>query len=239
MLFWLPVAGILGLVVVVGWWLTQLPTPRPTATVVADAVSEQPPVVEPTPGPTPSATTTAPDIDPDWLARTAEATGIPSRALAAYGRADLALRSEQPGCGISWVTLAAIGSIESAHGFHDGSTLGADGRSTPEIRGVQLAGRDTDAGFWDGDPERDRAMGPLQFIPDSWVRWGADGDGNGVADPDQIDDAALTAARYLCDSGSLADAAGWRAAVRSYNPSDEYVDAVAARATQYAEAARG
>ena len=34
-------------------------------------------------------------------------------------------------------------------------------------------------------------MGPLQFLPSTWDRWAADGDGDGVADPQDLDDAAL------------------------------------------------
>ncbi len=53
-----------------------------------------------------------------------------------------------------------------------------------------------EAGTWQ------RATGPLQFIPSTWERWGSDGDGDGVADPQDIDDAAYAAARYLCASGA-------------------------------------
>ncbi len=44
-------------------------------------------------------------------------------------------------------------------------------------------------------------MGPLQFIPSTWRSWGVDANGDGVADPNQIDDAALAAGRYLCAAG--------------------------------------
>jgi membrane-bound lytic murein transglycosylase B len=74
----------------------------------------------------------------------------------------------------------------------------------------------------------------MQFIPGTWRRWGADADGDGVADPNQIDDAALTAARYLCAAGSMRNPSGWRTAVLSYNHSEEYVDRVAGAANDYA-----
>jgi membrane-bound lytic murein transglycosylase B len=77
-------------------------------------------------------------------------------------------------------------------------------------------------------------VGPLQFIPSTWHRWGADGSGDGVADPQQIDDASLAAARYLCHYGDLTDAATWRTAVFAYNHVESYVDSVAATANQYA-----
>lgn len=184
-----------------------------------------------------------PIVDPAWLERVAQVTGIPPRALQAYASADLALAAEEPACVIGWNTLAAIGAIESDHGRHGGAVLDDSGYSTPAIRGPALDGNgvaelgDTDGGSWDGDTRWDRAVGPLQFIPDTWERWGVDGSGDGVADPNQIDDAALAAARYLCASGTMADAASWRAAVFSYNHLDSYVDDVAAVANRYAAAA--
>lgn len=68
----------------------------------------------------------------------------------------------------------------------------------------------------------------------TWAKWGADGNGDGVASPNQIDDAALAAARYLCASGTMTNTAGWRAAVFSYNQSNAYVNEVAAIANRYA-----
>ncbi|WP_229663315.1 lytic transglycosylase domain-containing protein [Microbacterium album] len=184
-------------------------------------------------------------IDPEWAAGMAAATGIPERALVAYAAAHLTVSAEQPSCGIGWNTLAGIGRIESGHGSHGGAVVGEDGWVLPRILGVPLDGngvmaiRDTDGGAWDGDTVWDRAVGPMQFIPETWSRWGADGDGDGIADPNQIDDAALAAARYLCASGPMTSVEGWRAAVFSYNHLDEYVDAVAAAANQYAAWAEG
>jgi len=60
------------------------------------------------------------------------------------------------------------------------------------------------------------------------------GHGDGVMDPQQIDDAALAAGHYLCHYGDLSQPAGWRAAVFAYNHVDSYVDSVAATANAYA-----
>ena len=88
---------------------------------------------------------------------------------------------------------------------------------------------------WHGDPEWDHAVGPMQFIPDTWSRWAADGDDDGLADPHDLDDAALAAARYLCAGGhDLTTGEGWTAAVLSYNHAGSYVDAVRDAATEYA-----
>jgi len=190
--------------------------------------------------------TAATTVSADWAATTATATGIPVRALVGYAGAALALQAEQPSCGLGWNTVAALGAVESGHGTHAGSAIGADGATRPAIIGPALDGgefdaiSDSDGGVLDGDTTHDRAVGPLQFIPQTWQRWGADGNGDGRADPQQIDDAALAAARYLCHSGSVTDAAGWRAAVFSYNHVESYVDLVAATANDYlARAASG
>jgi membrane-bound lytic murein transglycosylase B len=191
----------------------------------------------------PSATAAIDAVDPAWAAGVAQATGIPQRAVVGYAGAALALQREQPGCGLGWNTIAALGWIESGHGTHGGSAIGAggpnDGVTTPSILGPALDGGefdaidDTDAGTLDGDAGGDRAVGPMQFIPSTWQSWGADGSGDGRADPQQIDDAALVAARYLCHYGDLADAGTWRTAVFAYNHVESYVDSVAATATQY------
>ncbi len=180
-------------------------------------------------------------VDVGWANAVAEATGIPRRAVIAYAAADLTLADEQPGCGISWNTLAGIGRVESAHGAFGGATLGEDGWVEPRILGPRLDGdgvaavADTDGGAWDGDTRWDRAVGPLQFIPETWERWGADGNADGVRDPSQLDDAALAAGRYLCRGGSMTSTQGWRDAIFTYNPLTRYVDAVADRANEYAQ----
>lgn len=182
-------------------------------------------------------------IDPAWVSRTARAAGIPEPAVLAYGAAQLSLAAEQPGCHLSWNTLAGLGWIESQHGTIDDRVLGADGRSTPAVIGPALDGdgfaaiRSTPASAaWHGDTTWEHAVGPLQFISSSWDRWGADGDADGTADPLDLDDAALAAGRYLCaDDHDLATASGWNAAVHSYNHDRAYVLNVLEAANTYAQ----
>jgi membrane-bound lytic murein transglycosylase B len=182
-----------------------------------------------------------------WADRTSGSTGVPARALFAYGNAELVLRSTDPNCHVSWATLAGIGRVESNHGQYGGASLGDDGRPSKPIVGVPLDGSagvravpDSDGGAFDGDPGVDRAVGPMQFIPSTWHKWASDGNLDGRADPQQIDDAALAAARYLCAGNrDLATAAGWWAAVFSYNNSVPYGQKVFGLADSYARIAAG
>ncbi len=172
-------------------------------------------------------------IDPAWLDTVSAGTGIPRTALAAYAGAASVLTEESPGCHLGWNTLAAIGHIESDDGRHGGSVLSDNGYPSVPILGPALDGgafagiHDSDGGLWDGDTVWDHAVGPFQFIPQTWRSWGADGNGDGQADPNQIADAALAAAHYLCNAGDLSRVEGWRRGVFSYNHLDSYVDDVA------------
>lgn len=167
--------------------------------------------------------------------------GIPSTSLEAYGYAAAVMARSRPDCGIGWTTIAGIASVESKHGTHKGADVAADGKVTPPIRGIALDGspgvaliKDTDGGKLDGDPVYDRALGPMQFIPETWQRWGVDANGDSVADPDNIDDAALTTARYLCAmGGDLTAAPGWEKALLTYNQSTAYMKKVRDRAAAY------
>ena len=69
----------------------------------------------------------------------------------------------------------------------------------------------------------------MQFIPSTWSVVGVDADGDGVRNPQDIDDAALGTAVYLCSGADdLGTDAGQRAAVFRYNHSQSYVDLVLA-----------
>ncbi len=171
-----------------------------------------------------------------WSRDTADRTRVPARALQAYAAAELSQRSATPECRLSWTTVAAIGRVESDHGRLGRADLGSDGMARPPIIGVRLDGspgvaeiRDTDDGRLDGDPTHDRAVGPLQFLPATWARYGRGGD------PQNIDDAAKAAAAYLCARGrDTASGVGWWDGVLTYNRSVEYARLVWAAANRYA-----
>ena len=175
-------------------------------------------------------------------------TDIPLVALNAYVRASRTLATEDPSCGIHWSQLAGIGRIESFHGYFGSSTLDVEGNTTTDILGLPLDGRvlggtvtgdlpaatgrtqetagvqrlalilDSDNGVLDGDRTFDRAVGPMQFIPTTWALYDSDGNGDGQRDPQNIYDASLAAARYLCDApGSMLTSSGEQRAYFAYN----------------------
>src|SRR3954468_3239874 len=153
-------------------------------------------------GPAPAGTASAPDTSGFT------GTGIPVRVLKSYVAAAEQSDRIDPACHVAWSLLAGIGRVETDHGRFGGARVGDDGVVSPPIYGPRLNGtggfpfiHDTDGGRLDGDGGSDRAVGPMQFIPGTWAGYGTDGDGNGVANPQDVDDASLSAARYLCAGG--------------------------------------
>ncbi|WP_455753107.1 lytic murein transglycosylase [Streptomyces coeruleorubidus] len=158
---------------------------------------------------------------------------LPASVFAAYRRAEDRLVREAPGCRLRWQLLAAIGQVES--GQARGGRVASDGTTVAPILGPRLDGvafaliRDTDGGAHDGDTAYDRAVGPMQFIPSTWARWGADGNGDGRTDPNNVFDAALAAGRYLCAGGrDLSVPAQLDRAILGYNHSAAYLRTVRA-----------
>ena len=164
------------------------------------------------------------------------ASGIPPVALTAYQRSAAVIDAADPSCRLDWSLLGAIGQVESDHGQVGGSRLNGHGVAHPAIIGPRLDGRhgtslvrDTDAGRLDGDRRFDRAVGPMQFLPSTWAAVAVDGDGDGRRDVQDINDAALGSAVYLCaDHDNLGTKAGKRAALLRYNHSHAYAATVLA-----------
>lgn len=140
--------------------------------------------------------------------------------------------------------LAAIGWVETHHGTYGGRRINSRGVTTPSLFGVRLNGsvsgtavvRDTDNGRYD------RAVGPMQFLPSTWRAVAAnhnlDGSGDGIENPQNIHDATRAAAHYLCDAARrsghpIHTTAGLTAALRSYNASSVYRNAVLRRAAYH------
>jgi membrane-bound lytic murein transglycosylase B len=147
---------------------------------------------------------------------------------AAYRKA---VASAPSACHLRAAHLAAIGQVES--GSVGGRSVTADHVVSPAIYGPLLDGGpfavvvDTDNGSYDGASDYDRAVGPMQFLPGTWKWAGRDGDGDGRQDPQNVFDAALATADYLCRDGrDLSRASDLQDAVWSYNQSGAYHAAV-------------
>jgi murein DD-endopeptidase MepM/ murein hydrolase activator NlpD len=81
-------------------------------------------------------------------------------------------------------------------------------------------------------PSSAGAVGWMQFIPSTWLRWGVDADGDGIADPWNATDAIFSAARYLAAAGGQNDISR---AVFAYNHADWYVREVLDLAKVYGQ----
>jgi hypothetical protein len=241
---WQKVVAIVPLALLSAAWTANLAGAGGTASVLAEA-----PQVDPLPdgASVPSEAIEAPASvssgdglglgvagDTQQIIASSSTNGIPAAALAAYQRAESVINSADKGCNLTWQLIAAIGRVESNHGRFGGNALDDDGIAQPGIYGIALNGsndtaviRDTDAGQFDNDLVHDRAVGPMQFIPSTWSVVGVDADGDGQRNPQDIDDAALATAVYLCSGDDdLSTTAGQRAAVYRYNHSQAYVDLV-------------
>jgi hypothetical protein len=166
--------------------------------------------------------------------------GIPGVVLDAYLRAQQRMAGMNPHCHLDWSLLAGIGKVESNQARS--GMVDARGTTLSPILGPTLDGgpgnaavADTDGGRYDGDPTWDRAVGPMQFIPSTWAMDAADGNGDGIADPNNVYDAALAAGKYLCaGGGDLSQPADRAEAVFRYNHSNDYVRLVLLWADAYA-----
>jgi hypothetical protein len=159
--------------------------------------------------------------------------GIPGVVLDAYLHAQNVLGVSEPGCHLPWWLLAGIGKIESSQA--ENGEVDTNGTTLRPILGPELNGGNgfaalpaINGGEWTGDPVWQRAVGPMQFLPSTWLEWGNGGN------PNNVYDAALAAGRYLCADGrDLSQPAQQAAAVFSYNHSDSYVQIVLVWANAY------
>jgi murein DD-endopeptidase MepM/ murein hydrolase activator NlpD len=72
-------------------------------------------------------------------------------------------------------------------------------------------------------PSSAGAVGWMQFMPETWLRWGMDANGDGIADPWDPEDAIYAAARYLAAAGGREDL---RRGIFAYNHANWYVNDV-------------
>jgi cell wall-associated NlpC family hydrolase len=174
--------------------------------------------------------------------------GIPKPTCEAYLAAEIKIKEIRPKCKkLSWTLLAGIGKIESNHGQYAGAKVidkygKKYGNVEPPVIGIPLNGSegtaliyDTDNGKYDNDTVYDRAVGPTQFIPQTWESVAQDGDDDGDTDPQNVFDSALTTAAYLCGTGEadFSDKKTEHDAIFRYNHSEKYVSDVLAAKAEY------
>jgi hypothetical protein len=111
---------------------------------------------------------------PALLAAPVAGLRIPATALSAYRKAEKIMAIADPDCGVSWNLLAGIGRIESKPANTEPSAVRTVSTRTPAPKKAPSA---------------------------TWLRFAADGDGDGKSDPQNPFDAALATARHLCSSG--------------------------------------
>ncbi|MFC8046904.1 lytic transglycosylase domain-containing protein [Nocardia sp. NPDC057353] len=166
--------------------------------------------------------------------------GIPGIAMAAYQNAEDRLAAENPTCNMDWSMLAGIGRVESTHVYN--GKADKDGNPLKPVYGPVLDGslfgnnviHDSDGGVLDNISGYDRAVGPMQFLPETWTKFAADGNNDGIADPQNFFDATLTAGKYLCHGGlDMRNTAQQTKAILRYNNSMAYVANVMAWANSY------
>lgn len=162
---------------------------------------------------------------------------IPPVVLNAYRTAEKIMATNAPGCGISWNLLAGIGRIESGHA-NSGATDARGTALTPILGPVldgTLAGNEVIVqSIAAGRVTYARALGPMQFLPGTWARYAADAIGDGKPDVQNVYDASLAAARYLCSGGlNLRDPSQVLTAILRYNNSMPYAQNVLGWAKAY------
>jgi hypothetical protein len=82
-------------------------------------------------------------------------------------------------------------------------------------------------------PSTAGALGPMQFMPETWKAWARDGDGDHKADIMNPYDSVYAAAAYLCWNGAGRDGPSLAQAIFRYNHADWYVKEVLALAALY------
>ncbi|WP_438310536.1 lytic transglycosylase domain-containing protein [Sporosarcina sp. FA9] len=145
------------------------------------------------------------------------ATHIPEKYIPIYKEAAVAY-------GIPWTLLAAHHRIETRFSTMDSliSPAGAEGHM--QFMPCTFVGWSYPGctGLGKGDIPESEKTDPA--VIEKYGGYGVDGNGDGIADPFNIEDAVHSAAKYLANSGA-ADG-NYEKAIFNYNRSDKYVQDV-------------
>jgi murein DD-endopeptidase MepM/ murein hydrolase activator NlpD len=151
-----------------------------------------------------------------------DVAGIPARVVQAY-------RAAGGRCpGLDWTLLAAVGEVETDHGQFGRRTVDPQtGEVRPWVFGPALDGTGGTAsmavggylGWWGLTGPWLQAVGPMQFLPGTFLAHAVDADEDGVANPHDVDDAVATTAETICASAG-GNVEGPDEIARIYNPGD-------------------
>ena len=124
-------------------------------------------------------------------------------------------------------------SINNDQGESPAETTSNQEQPIPVIKRLALI-EDTDGGRYDEDTVFDRAVGPMQFIPQTWSSWAHDTNQDGFDNPQNIYDATVAAGRYLCAATTtMTTVSGQQQAYFAYNHDDDYTQNVIATSLLY------
>ena len=127
------------------------------------------------------------------------ASTLTAPSFAAAMRAAAIVNVEDPSCAVTPAILLGASRILSNHGRSQDRTTDDVGTTAPDYRVPFSPSRpDSDGGSIDGSLDSDLRSGPFLLEPSVARTHGADGDGDGAFDVDNIFDAALTFTRALC-----------------------------------------
>lgn len=169
-----------------------------------------------------------------WASKTSQWLDVPLRAMVGYAKATTKLSKDLPGCHLSWVTLAAVGKVTTDHGRARGGQFGTTGVLDKPLGTIEV--RD----FYDKVVSTANAAGPMQLAPAIWAKYQASASGAGKPDIQNIDDAALTTGRALCDGGTdLSQGQPWWDAVAKLQPAPLFLHRTLATVNVYGTVGQG
>ena len=153
--------------------------------------------------------------------------GIPVVLIDAVNKAVVKSKEKYPQCTMDTALMLGFARTEAGGGLR---TIAANGDMVPRfIHGGNSSSSENDQGVLDGDPLADHAVGAFGSDPGTWVGYksvhpninpsdyttwtgygrDADGNGDGIRDPNNVYDAALGAIFQVCNNAGAKDLIAW------------------------------